>query len=324
MRTRFVFGALSVALLPMSRAAADEPSSADLATARTLGIEGMKLADEGNCKDAVDRLRRAENIHHAPTTLERLGECQIQVGQIVDGLESLRRVMRENASGNEAFQRAQDRARDIFDKNHDRPGKLTITVSGGPASPRVTLDGNPVPAAVLGIARSTDPGEHVIAASAAGYKSVEQRVKLSEKGSETVAIAMEVDPNAPKEQPKPVEPLVVKDRPTPGERKHNYVPAILATGVGVAGVAFGGIFGAVALSTKSNLDNQCQSKQCPDSAKGTYDSARTQATLSTVGFIVGAIGLAAGITLFVFAPSSGDAEVRAAVGPGSVGLAGKF
>src|SRR5687768_14022299 len=97
MRSRIVYGpflavALAIATAPSIAQADEEPSAADVAAARSLGQEGVKLADAGNCAEAVDKLARAEKIFHAPTTLARLGECQVQLGKIVDGTENLNKI----------------------------------------------------------------------------------------------------------------------------------------------------------------------------------------------------------------------------------------
>jgi len=86
---------------------ADEPSAADIASARG-SVGGVKLADAGNCKDR-DRqaLSRREALSRAET-LTRLGVCQIQIGKIVDGTESLQqsraRVARAGRAGRSAAQ----------------------------------------------------------------------------------------------------------------------------------------------------------------------------------------------------------------------------
>jgi len=63
---------------------ADEAAE-NTAAARTLGIEGVQLADAGKCPEAIEKLSRAEALHHAPTILGRLGECQVNVGEVVTG-----------------------------------------------------------------------------------------------------------------------------------------------------------------------------------------------------------------------------------------------
>src|ERR1041384_6327106 len=73
----------------------DEASAADIAAARSLAVEGVKLAQAGKCDEAVDKLERAEKLHHAPIVLASLGECKGGQGKLVQGTEMLRRVVRE-------------------------------------------------------------------------------------------------------------------------------------------------------------------------------------------------------------------------------------
>src|SRR5712671_5018105 len=72
-----------------------KPTASDIANARTLGVEGVEAADRGDCTTAIDRLWRAESLYHAPTILGRLGECQVALGKLVAGTETLQRVVRE-------------------------------------------------------------------------------------------------------------------------------------------------------------------------------------------------------------------------------------
>src|SRR5580704_328085 len=94
-----------VVLSSVSPAVAQTPSPEDIAAARGLGTEGTRLADAGDCNAAIAKLEAAEKLYHAPTTLDRLGECQISVGRIVAGTESLNRLVREplSASAPPAF-----------------------------------------------------------------------------------------------------------------------------------------------------------------------------------------------------------------------------
>jgi hypothetical protein len=83
---RHVLGALCAALLATlaSTGHADEAAE-NIAAARTLGIQGVQLAEAGKCPEAIEKLTRAEALHHAPTILGRLGECQVNVGEVVIG-----------------------------------------------------------------------------------------------------------------------------------------------------------------------------------------------------------------------------------------------
>src|SRR6185369_16034100 len=52
-------------------------------------------ADAGKCPEAIEKLTRAEALHHAPTILGRLGECQVNVVEVVTSTENLNTVVRE-------------------------------------------------------------------------------------------------------------------------------------------------------------------------------------------------------------------------------------
>src|SRR3954453_9105269 len=53
-------------------ASAKDGNAADTAAARTLAVEGMKLAEAGKCAEAIEKLTRAERLHHAPIILSKL------------------------------------------------------------------------------------------------------------------------------------------------------------------------------------------------------------------------------------------------------------
>ena len=292
-----------------STAHAEEPAAADVASARSLGQEGVKLADAGNCQDAIDKLARSERLFHAPTTLARLGECQIQVGKIVDGTESLNKVVRETLAPGapNAFGQAQERARRVLAEAKPKIAKLKIAVAAPPdVALSVKVDGEPMPPANLNTNRPMDPGEHVIEATAPGYKIARGKVSLAEGGSDTVALTLEVDPDAPKA------PLAaatttrtdttdakrsLASSPGSAQAEPSRIPAYVALGVGVAGLAVGGIFGGLALRKKGDLNDNCLNGVCGSGQKSNLDDGKTFGTVSTVGFIVGGVGVVAGIVM---------------------------
>ncbi len=305
--------------------AQEEVSAADIASARALGQEGVKLADMNNCQEAVDKLARAEKIFHAPTTLGRLGECQVQLGKIVEGTENLNKVARESLAPGApaAFAQAQERAKKVLAEAKPKIARLKIAVAG-PSDVRwtVTVDGEPMPLANLNTNRPMDPGEHNIEATAPGYKVARAKVTLAEGGTDSVALTLEPDPNAP---PAPVAPPVQQQAPVPQplpqpppqyEPPPSRAPAYVAFGVGVAGVAVGSIFGLMATGKKGDLDDACTAnKICPPGQEDNIDTGKTFGTVSTVGFIVGAVGLAAGAYLFLTSSGPSGAKVAHASAP---------
>jgi hypothetical protein len=286
--------------------AQDQPQAENVAAARSLGLQGIKLADAGDCKGAIEKLSRAESLYHAPSILGRLGECQVQVGQIVLGTENLNRVVREQLAANapKAFRDAQERAKGVLNSALPKIARLTVRVEPADAKPQVTVGGATIPPALMGVERPTDPGTHEVVASAPGYLEQRSSVTLPEGGMQELAIRLEKDPNAAAATPPappPADPMLSTPPtapPSDAPTKKDNTLAYVALGVGGAGLLVGGITGFLALGKKSDLEN-CVGERCPSSQQDTLDSARTMATVSTVGFAVGFVGVGAGVVLLL-------------------------
>ena len=109
---------------------------------------------------------------------------------------------------------------------------------------------------------------------------------------------------------------------------------VVTGAIGLASIATGVVFGALASSSRSDLadavnrDPQCSGKypdaRCDPAAapriQPIRDRAFTQSTIADVGFIGGAALLAGGVIMFVVAPRS---SVRVSVGKGAA-LEGSF
>ncbi len=120
-----------------------QDDAGDIAAARKLGGEGVTLADAGNCQDALDKLARSEKMHHAVSVLERLGECQIRVGKLVEGAETLRRVLREQLplDAPHAFVAAQERSAGGPRRGRAKPKIARVRVSV--SAPKAPSSGSP-------------------------------------------------------------------------------------------------------------------------------------------------------------------------------------
>jgi hypothetical protein len=108
------------------------------------------------------------------------------------------------------------------------------------------------------------------------------------------------------------------------------VVALVVGGIGLVG---GGITGGLALNEHSVLVDECPKNKCPAARQTTLDNFHALATISTIGFIVGGVGVAGGVTLLVLAPSSKNAKDAAGpnkasitpyIGVGEIGAVGRF
>jgi hypothetical protein len=334
--TRGAFVAMLViaAVAPRSSSA---QTSADVSLARQLGNEGLSLAASGDCAGAIEKLTRAEGLHHAPTTLTVLGECHVTVGKLVDGVEELTRVVREDLGPRPlpAFRKAQIRARQKLDDARPRLPKLRLTVDGahGDVSLSLRIDGQAVPAATLGLDRPVDPGAHDVEVSALGYKTATAHVTMKEGASQSLKLTLEAIPIAASTEPDvttPATPPPARPAARPAEKRASYLPAGLLLGAGAAGIGVGAVLGVLTLDKASHLNSVCQPRSdCPASAQGDISSANTLALGSTIAFGVGVVGVGLG-TYFLLRPPKSDrapaagVTVRPWLGLASAGFAGSF
>lgn len=340
-RSTFAYFACGVAIastLAAPGAARADSTAAETAAARTLGQDGIMLADQGKCAQAIEKLDRAEKLRHAPTTAVRLGECEINTGKVIAGTERLQRLIREGLPNNppKSFVSAMERAQKVLDAGLPKIASLRVTLKAPKdAKPSVTVDDEPMKDALVGTDSPVDPGPHVVTAKATGFLTATEKIELKDGETRGITLTLQADPNyKPEPPPKPItspttpptgNPPVNADTSSQGT---SYLPWI-AFGVGAVGLGVGAVTGIIVAGKKSDLDAGCQADgRCPPSQQSTLDSANTMATVSTIGFIVGGLGVATGIVLLVTKPgsSTGSAKpgARPIVGVGYAGVGGTF
>lgn len=327
----------------------EESRAADVAGARELAIEGLKLADANQCAAAIDRLSRAEKLHHAPIVLGRLGECEVAVGRLVDGTENLRRMLREPPAANApaAVTKARERAQSVLDAAKAKIATLTISVRAPTDGVTVTIDGQPVPSALFDRGRPTDPGTHVLEATAEGCLPTSRQVELGPGEKSEIVLTLVSDPRANavrnvvhsdtrvpvaenghhERRPASVtEPAV---RPPPQRPSH--LASYVLWSVGTAAGTVGGILGYLALKDANALKQQCPNNICPSSAEETLASTRREATASTILLAGGGAALAVGTVLYLVKGSSAEqvhpsatARLRPVFGASGIGVHGDF
>ncbi len=195
------------------------------------------------------------------------------------------------------------------------------------AAVTVTMDGKPLVDRLDGTALSLDPGEHRFSFTAAGRPTVERTFILHEgEQDRRERIVLANAPEAPALAPAPAPagpPPVVVDRRPSGMGTARIAGATVA-GIGLAGVVVGAVFGLSAKSRYDESNKDCGKQPgdpngCESTAGVTLrDEARTAGTISTVAFIVGGVGLAAGAVLWFTAPRGTKATI--ALGPASIRL----
>lgn len=328
------------------------------AGARAAATAGGQAFMEKRWSDAVDLFSRAESLLHSPVHLLYTARALDKMGSLVKARETYIKIQNDDlpAGAPAPWRDAKNEAEKELDALEPRIPSVTVMVQGAGSKPvTVTMDGNNVPSALLGVPRPVDPGEHKFEARAEGLTTATSAVTMKERRNETVVLTLTPPGAAPPpptttQPPTPAQtsttepaapaappPAEAPPAGAPGEAdhvQHGPNPATYAAlGVGVAGIAVGTIFLLQSNSSVDKADKLCNlpGGRCPlgseSKVNGFDDDARSQRTIATIGFVAGGVGLAAGGILFAVTSKkkpSASAEVHPWVGLGSAGVSGKF
>jgi hypothetical protein len=319
--------ALGAALTMTCPAYADESSPAQVAYER--GVEAFRA---GDFSGACQLLAQSYHLEPLPGVLFTWATCELRAERLAsaaahyaDFLDAVSHLSPAERAAQEERRRSaqQERAHILPELPY-----LTVVVSASVQhSSSVLRDGVPLPPSAQGQEVPVDPGEHSIVFVGPDGTRTEQRVVLAKREHKTIVLgfanAREADRAArPRSQPLPVAAAT----------EHQTSPWVYVTGgVGVAGVLTGSIAGLMALRDKGVVDSDCNGPACTSRGKDAADAAKTEATVSTIGFGVGLAGLVSSVIIYLAdtprtvarAPRSKSFSVIA-ISPTAVGIAGAF
>jgi hypothetical protein len=317
------------------------------AGARAAATEGSKAFNEGRWADTIDLFTRAQSLVKAPPHLLYIARAHEKLGQLVKARENYLAIKRASLPSDAppAFKEAQDTAEKELAALEPRLPYVTVNVQGaGGAAVRVTQDGVQIPAALVGVPRPVDPGEHKFQAFAKDMESEATPVTVKEGGKETVALTLVSKPGAG------AAPGGEAGDPGAGASADGGVAAstssggmnglkiagFVTLGVGVVGLGAGTFFALSASGKRSDADDLCNlpGGQCPADKKDEIASldkdADSASGLSAASFVVGGLAVAGGVTLLVLSSGKSSSARRTQpavmplVGFKSVGLVGRF
>jgi hypothetical protein len=211
----------------------------------------------------------------------------------------------------------EDCAQRLTEVDHVMPS-IVFEVKDGAGSDvagvTVTLDGQQLPGKLSGLPVQVDPGEHRFVFEAQGLPATEKTIVVREGEHDRHERVVLGQPGAPA----PSTPV-----PSSSEAGSQKTIAYVAGGAGVVGLVLGGVFGLVSKGTYNNaLQNECGGNPNACSTQGAQDgqTAHSQATISTVGFIAGGALLAGGAVLYFTSPKGSAVAVAPTVGTAGGGL----
>lgn len=335
MARRFI-GSVVVTLGLLALAgAAGAVTDEERAGARAAAEEGQRAFDAGRYEEAVNLFSRAESLVHAIPHLIYIARSNEKLGRLVRAREAYLKVQREELAPNApaAFKAAKEAANTELPAIEARLARITIHLEGADGKEvRVTVGGVTVPAALLGVAYPVDPGKHTIEAIGEGVAAAPVEVTLSEGGSETVTLKLSPSAGAAL----PNEPGPGPDSPGLSATTEGMSPmklgGFVSLGVGVVGLGVGTVFlvqGGAKQSDSDDVFSSCD-PNCSAAQKNQIveldNDARSMKRIATAGFIVGGVGIAAGVTLLLLdaGREQKSARVTPWIGLGSAGVSGSF
>lgn len=248
-------------------------------TAASLTVAGPALAqDKAACIDASAKAQDLRDLHRLVDTRAQLRIC---------AAESCPKVVRDDCT---TWLGEVERAiPSIAISAIDDEGASLVNV-------KVWVDGHLV-GSRLGSDFEIDPGPHKIHLEGINGGTADRQVTVVEGERARPLRLVLSSPQDATAAPVTAPALPVCDDASQGD-----APALRAAGwitlaAGGSGLALGALFGGLALGSKSSAN--CEAGFCDATA---LDRARAQATVSTVGFVVGGVLAAAGVTLVLVAP----------------------
>ncbi|HEX2732985.1 MAG TPA: hypothetical protein VHM70_15355 [Polyangiaceae bacterium] len=332
--------ALAVCAFLGSAGSAQGASDEERAAARSMAEQGVQAFGAKNYEAAVDLFGRAESLIHSPVHLLYLARSNAALGHLVKAQEAYIKVSRETLGPDSppAFRKAVDQANSELDALKPRISYATVSVHGADNA-SVTVDGQPVAPALVGVPMPLDPGTHQFEAHADGMQAATAELTMSEGHTGQVELTLTPVPVAPRSAvsrpPAAGAPPAQDDSDTEMMRYGAYG----SFGLGAVGLGLGTVFALASHSKSQSADDAfaacsaqrggCSARDQDDVQK-LDDQAAHKLTTSVVGFAVGGVGIAAGITLLVLAAHHDDTaqneqpRVIPWVGWQSVGVSGRF
>ncbi len=297
------------------------------AEAEELFKQGRAALEARDYATACARFSSSLAIERAVGTLISLAQCEEASGRLASARQHWQEAADLADATNDRLNRGPVARKKVAELDPKVPRLVVRLAAGAPEGTTVQRDDVDLGSKVFGVALPVDPGPHVLTVVAPG--------RASRKYSITAAVGenvVEVEPGTPDAAPvspapvAPAQPLApAATASSPPSASHGGVRPLawVALGLGVVGVGVGSYFGVDAMSKWSDAKNSCGTG-CPDGsrARNERSDALSGATVSTVSFVVGGVGLAAAAWLLLApqAPETARLRIEPSIGYGSAGL----
>ncbi len=268
--------------------------------ARVLFRKGATAVDQKSFAEGLEALQEAESLFHAPTHVLYIARAQAGLGKLLEAKASYEKVRDEDlgAKKSDAFVDAQKSAVRELEELEARIPKIVVKV--GPSRPDdlvVKMNGQRLDRARLGTPMEVDAGTYTFEARGGDLVAGKVTVSAAERTTVDVKLVLQTE-GAPSSSSSTV------------SSSSEGMPAMKIAGIplraiGAAGLATGGILGALHFVRSSSADEKYDScgKACQTEIESLDKEAATFGNASIGSLAGGAAVLTTGIILFALAPS---------------------
>lgn len=308
-------GAPQVAGAAQPAPAAPAPSPSAIAQAKAHFEKALGLYQASNFTGALGEFRESYKNVNSPNSHLYIARCLRDLGQLVEAYFEYEKVTAEAKVAGEKYAKTGEQAAAERDELNAKLARVNVMVTSSEVGAQLTIGGVEVPQDQWGKPFPAVPGNVEVKLTAPSKPAVTQSVAAAAGESKDVSVAF---------------PAADTGGDQPGGSKF-FTPlkvgALVAAGVGVAGLVTFGVAGAASQSTYDKLVERCGSAACPPELANDVDTGKTQQTIANVGLVVGIVGVAAGATLFVIdmkKKKTDQTQTTWLIGPGSLGVRGTF
>jgi hypothetical protein len=286
-----------------------EACAQNAAAAEALYNKGMSSLKNEDFEAACPAFEESHRLDPKPGVLFTLAACEQKRGRLATAMtryEDFLEIVASLPAGEKARQRQREQAaKREKEAIADKVPSLTVVLPPSVGEEYVVKrDGEVMGRPSLGMSLPVDPGEHVVTVHEGdGPAVLTERVTLGLGEKHTLKLPATYPKSKPDTPPPP---------PGGGEGKEKRFPPALpvaALAVGGTGVVLGSVFGLMALGKKGTVDDECSGTVCrSEEGRSAGETGATFATVSTVGFVVGVLGIGTGVTLLLLQKDVEPAE----------------
>lgn len=314
--TRVLFACLLAVLAWVPGPCRAETTAADRDAAEALFNQARAMMEQGDYAPACEKLRASMELDPAVGTALYLGDCYEKANRL--------------ASAWLAFEKARTNALEQKDRRAEiaavraaalkpRLVYLKVELTGErPEGLELRANGKVLELEALTEPMPIDEGPLTIVASAPGHDSAEVKLEILPGAKAPYRAIVPELRSSNAVAPAPTTPAAT-DAPPPSDDggSGQRTVAFIVGGFGAAALLASGVFSILANGASEESADACDPMdrtRCSVRGKALNDDALGHAGVATVAGIVGGVALAAGVTLYVTAPTGPDMGFSVGIG----------